>query len=370
MTKRLTRREMLAGLALGASAAANLAASPAATPITAPVGVDTYTLRAFRWDAFEMLDYAARVKLDVVQFSEFPHLGAYEIATTKAYQQKVRARADELGIRLEMGTWGVCPTNLGRMRRYGTAEEQLALAIDAAVVLGSKSVRCVMGSGNLRRKDGPLERHVEAMIGAFRNVRSRAVDAGVRLALENHKDLRATEMLDLVETAGKEYVGCCLDTGNPMEVLEDPMDTVEILASVAVTSHFRDSSLWKHPRGAAFQWTAMGDGSVRIGEVVKRFVELCPGVSINLEIITGRPAKVLPYREPGFWKGFEKLTGQELIRFDELAAKGEPLLAGMVVPNNDPQNPAYREAVKEQMRVDFERSLRFLREEVGIVSPA
>ena len=39
------------------------------------------------------------------------------------------------------------------------------------------------------------------------------------------------------------------------------------------------------------------------------------------------------------------------------------------MPDNEPDNPVFREAVKEQQRVDFERSVRYLREQVGIVSP-
>jgi hypothetical protein len=172
-----------------------------------------------------------------------------------------------------------------------------------------------MGSGNLRRQDGPIEKHVEAMIGVLREVRDDALRAGIKIAPENHKDLRATEMRALIEEAGTDFVGCTLDTGNPMEVLEDPLETVEVLGPVAVSSHFRDSVLWEHPRGACFQWTALGDGSVEIEKAVKRFTEVAPGVPVILEIITGRPPAVLPYWENDFWAAFdyrEMLKEQDL----------------------------------------------------------
>jgi hypothetical protein len=166
--------------------------------------------------------------------------------------------------------------------------------------------------------------------------------------------------------AGRDYVGVCLDTGASIEVLEDPMETVEVLAPYAVTSHFRDTALWKHPRGVAFQWTAMGDGSVRIGDVVRKFAALCPRTPLNLEIITGRPPKVIPYREPEFWKAFPNLAARDLLRFVELADQGQPLMAGMMVPDNARREPAYREAVKQQQRVDFERSVKYCRDELGV----
>ena len=286
----LTRRGFLA-----MAAAAN-AAPGASTKVQ--VGMDSYTLRGFDWDAFQYLDYAAKIGLDVIQFSEWSHLGSYEEVKDDRYLHRIREHADKLGVKIEAGTWGVCPTNPGFQRnfaKYGTPAEQLRFAIHWAKIVGAKSVRCVMGSGNLRRKDGPLEKHVEAMLKVLAEVRDDALRAGIKIAPENHKDLRATEMRALIEQAGTDFVGCTLDTGNPMEVLEDPLETVEVLGPVAVVSHFRDSVLWEHPRGAAFQWTAMGDGSVEIERAVKRFVEIAPGVPVVLEIITGRPPAVLPY---------------------------------------------------------------------------
>lgn len=327
------------------------------------LGIDTYTLRGLQWKAFRMIDYAKSIGLDVVQFSEFPHLSAnYEEAISEPYLRRVKSYADQEGIQLEMGTWSICPTRRSFNKQYGTAEHQLGLAIRAAEILGSASVRCVMGSGELRKREGPLEKHVESTLGVFRAVRSQALDAGVTIALENHKDLRATEMRDLCDTAGKDYVGVCLDTGNPMEVLEDPLETVEVLAPYTVTSHFRDSVLWTHPRGAAFQWTAVGDGSIGIDRVIRRFAELCPNIAFNFEVITGRPPKVLPYLERDYWKGFETMPAESFARFLKLVETGHPLMAGMIIPNNDKQNAAYGAAVTQQQKVDFERSLAYVRQ--------
>ena len=55
-------------------------------------------------------------------------------------------------------------------------------------------------------------------------------------------------------------MGACLDTGNPMWVMEDPLLTLEVLGPYTVTTHIRDSVVFEHPRGAAAQWVALGDG--------------------------------------------------------------------------------------------------------------
>ena len=51
-------------------------------------------------------------------------------------------------------------------------------------------------------------------------------------------------------------MGACLDTGNPMWVMEDPLLTLEVLGPYTVTTHIRDSVVFEHPRGAAAQWVA------------------------------------------------------------------------------------------------------------------
>lgn len=98
----------------------------------------------------------------------------------------------------------------------------------------------------------PIEAHIENTISELKKVRSRAQDYGVVIAVENHSgDMQARELRDLIEAAGKDFVGACLDSGNAMWMVEDPMVTLEILGPYTVTTHIRDSVVFEHPRGAA-----------------------------------------------------------------------------------------------------------------------
>ena len=85
-------------------------------------------------------------------------------------------------------------------------------------------------------------------------------------------------------------------------LMENPMTTLETLGPYAATTHVRDTAVYEHPRGASVQWTALGDGSINLKEIMARYKEICPNSSFHLEIITGRPPVVLPYLEPDFWK--------------------------------------------------------------------
>lgn len=217
-----------------------------------------------------------------------------------------------------------------------------------------------MGGSDYRRGPLPLEAYIEATVKALKSVRSRALDAEVKLAVENHSgDMQARELKMLIEEAGKDYVAACLDTGNPMWVVEDPMVTLEVLAPYAATTHYRDSVVFEHPRGAAAQWVAMGDGSLDLKALAARHRELCPNAAMQLEIITGRPPQVLPYLEPDFWKAFPNASAAEFARFVALAKNGHPFMASMVMAGRGRPSPDVQEALKQQQRRDLERSLEY-----------
>ncbi len=74
-------------------------------------------------------------------------------------------------------------------------------------------MRAVLGS-SADRSTG-IEKHIESMVGVLKNSRSRIMDAGVKVAIENHAgDMQARELKMLVEAAGPEFVGVCIDSGN------------------------------------------------------------------------------------------------------------------------------------------------------------
>jgi hypothetical protein len=228
--------------------------------------------------------------------------------------------------------------------------------------LGLKFFRVFIGAPTDRHAKVPIEAHIESTLKGLRGARARLMDRGLKVAIENHGDLTARELRQLIEAAGADLVGVNYDCGNPMWVMEDPALTLEVLAPYVETSHFRDSALFEHPRGAAFQWVAMGDGSVNLPDVVDLYRRLCPGKSILLEIITGRPPQMLPYLEDTWWNGFRKLPAPDFARFLALVKKGRPYLGPMVIGGPGEKDEAIVAALHEQQRLDLERSLKYCRE--------
>ena len=346
-----------------ASTAAVAAMSAAAQPMPIKLGFDSYSIRAYRWKAIQLLDYAAELKLDTVQLSSLEDYESLE----PAYLQKVKEHAARLGVAIDAGIGCICPSSPAYNKNDGEATEYVMRGLRVAKALGSRVMRCYMGTRDNRRTELPLEAHIENTVKVLRAVRSQAMDAGVKIAIENHAgDMQAREVKGLIEAAGKDFAGSCLDLGNPMWVAEDPLLTLEILGPYVATSHVRDSAVFEHPRGAAAQWVALGDGSVDLARFVQRFRQLCPAASIQLEMITGRPPEVLPYLEPDYWKAFPKTPAWEFARFLALAKSGRPFFGDMVIGKWSDNSPVLEAALKEQQRVDLERSLEYAKKKLGL----
>jgi sugar phosphate isomerase/epimerase len=311
----------------------------------ARLGVDLFSVRSQKWTPFESLDYCARLGAKLVHFSELQYLGGLDDANLT----QVREHANKLGLAIEVGTRTCCPTSKSFDPKLGTPEEQMLRAINAARVTGSPIVRTFMGTSADR---DPIERHMEAMAKLLKSMRTRITDLNLKIAIENHAgDMQARELKSLVEMCGKDYVGVCLDSGNPLWALEDPHLTLETLYPYVLTTHCRDTAVWRVPEGAAVAWVRMGDGNVGITEYIAKLRRLRPDLPVTLEIIVTN-ARVFPYLDQKFWEPYRNQPAWEFARFLKIAEQGHP---------REPLPPLRGDAALERERADLEASLIFTR---------
>jgi hypothetical protein len=271
----------------------------------------------------------------------------------------VRAWSKELGLNLETGGGAILPKNA---EAYPQVLATLRKNIDRAREMGSPLVRALLASDRYSMPEGPVEKHIETTVKLLREVRSQAMDAGLKIGIENHKELQAWETRQLIETAGKEFVGSYLDTGNPVFVAEDPMTTIEELGPYAVTFHLRDSVVYEHPDGIAVQWVPLGEGTVDFKAVVAKAAGILPPVHVYCKPITARPPVVLPVYSDEFWtKWFPRARSRDLGRFLQLAKRGRPYTKPHVEADVPEVRERYMEALKVQQFEHMERSLDYCR---------
>lgn len=328
------------------------------------LGIDSYSLRFQGWDAFAYLKYAAEIGVDGVQFSTPSTIVSYD----DDYLARMRRYADERSLYIELGIGSIDQYSATFRTGNETAEEQLSAMLRAAPKVGSPVVRCFLGSGADRRGTVPLKQHMEECVRVLRAVAPLARSLGVKVAIENHAgDLQARELAWIIEEAGPDAVGACVDTGNPVWTVEDPLLTVEVLAPYACSTHVRDSRVWKSERGAFVQWVPMGTGNVRIDQVVGVLRDRCPNVAINLEVITELGPRELDYLDPAFWEVYPATAASDFARFLALAERGTPADFEYVqAPRGESPSPELAEQLRMQQLRHFEQSVDYARKVLGL----
>jgi sugar phosphate isomerase/epimerase len=350
----MTRRDFLAAASLALAAPSRAAARQWS------LGLNTYCLRFQKWNDRQLLDYVAKQKLDAIFLQDSLDPAVMD----PKHWADVRAWSTEMGLHLETGGGAILPKDAAA---YSQTVATLRKNIERAKAMGSPIVRALLAGDRYHMPPGPVELHVETTVKLLREVRSQAMDAGLKIGIENHKDLQAWQTRELIETAGKEFVGSYLDTGNPVFVAEDPMTTVEELGHLAVSFHLRDSVVYEVPGGIAVQWVPLGEGTVDFKAIVARAAEVLPQVYVYCKPITARPPEILPvYGDEFFPKWFPRGRSRDFERFVSLAKRGQPYQKAQVVEDVTEGRERYMDALKIQQLEHMERSLDYCRKSLDL----
>jgi sugar phosphate isomerase/epimerase len=346
------------------SAGATLAAQAVAAPTSGSfqkMGLNSYCLRALKWPDKQILDYAASLKLDGVflQDSLDPDRDKLE------HWSEIGKYARGLDLHIETGIGAVLPVDEAGFAR---SRQTLLTGLARSKACGSPLVRCLQAPDRAHLPQRSFEQNRDAMVRLLQSVRSQFTDAGIKIAIENHKDLQAWEMREVIEAAGKDWVGSYLDTGNPVFVVEDPVTTVETLAPYALCVHLRDSIVYERPGGAMVEWVPLGEGNVDFHKIVEIVRQTKPDVYIYIKPITGRPAQLLRYLEPDFWRSYPKARAFEFARFLLLAKRGGPYDKPVVLEDLPGRRlpEALALAVQYQQRDHMERSVAYARKSLNL----
>lgn len=252
------------------------------------LGMHTYTLHFFglgeSWgfgkdyyfeqtmSLYELMDKAVEWELDGLQITKVDLLTtAKEDPFAADNLKKVAQAAKERGLFLEFNS----SFQAGSDSRVNcTIKEALQIGhdLDAELVKFSLDIirpRELYGSCMhpevMRQMADRYEEFKAAipMIEAF----------GMQIAIENHTDTFADEILWIVDKLNHPLIGTCVDTMNPLQVIENPYYAMERMLPKAYCCHFSDDSIVVDPLGVHNIGSAHGQGSMDCPKMVAQIRE-------------------------------------------------------------------------------------------------
>jgi sugar phosphate isomerase/epimerase len=242
-------------------------------------------------------------------------------ARDEGYAAGVRRFLDESGMWLEGSV---------RLPRDRAEVGRFEADVRAAKAAGAGVLRTVMLAGRRYETFSTADEYRRFKQSSAESVALAAPVAArhrVRLAVENHKDYRSDELVELLRQVSSEYVGVTVDTGNNLALLEDPMETVEALAPFAFTVHLKDMAVEECPQGFLLSEVEFGRGFLDLPGITATLRKHRPDVRFNVEMATRDPL-LIPCLTDRYWATFAELPGKTLARALSLVrsrTEGRPL---------------------------------------------
>src|SRR3984957_17181019 len=177
-----------------------------------------------------------------------------------AYLAGIRALLDSYKLQ-RVFAWGHPDGLEGGTNR--DAYREMISCFGSARAIGASTMR-VVGS-SLRFRNQPHEPQIERLAGMFREAVKVAEDYGIRMAVENHIDFTADEMLQLLTEVNSPWLGINFDTGNFLRLLDDPIKRMAKLAPYVCATHIKDLKFQKGVNADElyfFSCTPVGEGLV------------------------------------------------------------------------------------------------------------
>jgi sugar phosphate isomerase/epimerase len=293
---RPTRREFLAACAAAAACAADVAR------IGMGIVIHSYGRRGA--DKESHFD-------DPLTFLDYCHaLGAGGVQTSlgnrdEAYTAKLRARAEEHKMYLEGSV---------RLPRDKADVERFTGEVRTAKACGATVVRTVQINGRRYEMFDSAAAFRKAMEQARQSLllaKPVVERHGVKLAIENHKDLEAKALVELLKAIDSPSVGACVDTGNSLALLEPPLETAETLVPYAFSMHLKDIGVEEYADGFLMAEVPLGTGFLDLARIVETLRKAKPAPRLNLEMITRDPLKV-PCLTDKYWATMGHVSGRRL----------------------------------------------------------
>lgn len=239
------------------------------------VAIDSYSYHRYFGEWYEGLQNDIGSRKTVWEFlTEAKQLGVSGVSLESCFldghnpefrqQLKAALASHQLEV---VWAWGH-PDGLGSGNRPHELDDLIS-NIHIAKEIGAKAMRICCGSRRTRIADWQL--HKEKLLPLLQKATSVAEEQGVALAIENHIDFLADELVDLLTTVNSPFLGVCLDTANNLRVFEDPVNVAKKLVPFVKATHIKDirAERGQDPKTFAF-WPSvpLGEGLIDIPKIL------------------------------------------------------------------------------------------------------
>ena len=243
------------------------------------IGIDSYSFHRFFGEVYPqqlppprrmtLEDFLARAKeLDVdgvsLESCFFPSLSS-------DYLRQVKRLLDDYEFD-RVYAWGHPDGLEGGSNQQ--AYKEMVQSLEYASQIGARVMR-VVGS-SLRFRHQPHQPQLERLTIMFREAVKVAESWGIKMAIENHIDFTADEMVHLLDAVDSSYLGINFDTGNFLRLLDDPIKGMAKLAPRVYATHIKDLKVQKGV--PADEWyffssAPVGDGVVDNQKLVQMLAD-------------------------------------------------------------------------------------------------
>lgn len=232
------------------------------------MGLSTY---AFFWRGSDrvaepmsleaMLEETAALDGDVFQICDYPAIEAFD----EARLARLRARAERLGITLELGTKGLASDHL---ERY----------LEIAERLGVSLLRSMLYAGDDRPTIEQAIRRLEAILPRLRR-------QSVTLALETYEQVAVDALMRVIDHIDDPHIGVCLDPANCVAALESPESVIARTLERVVNLHIKDFHFTRAAGWVGFQLIGcpLGEGQLPFDAMMRRVDPASRGISQVIE---------------------------------------------------------------------------------------
>ncbi len=333
----MTRRLFVSAMGVAAASAAARRTSMGLTPDSFPAR------RMTAAPAHEFIEFTAGLGMGGCQVRLAP--------LESDYARRIRRMVEERRFYLVV----YCPVPAAGVSLF---ERTVKMAKE----VGAVALRLPTGARRYEQFSTLAERqaHVARTREAIRRAIAVVEAEKIPLGMENHKDWTLDEQVGLYKEFSSAYFGACLDTGNSIALLDDPMEVVEQLAPYAVTTHFKDMAVEEYAEGFLLSEVPLGEGMLDLPRIVATLRRHRPNIHFSLEMITRDPLRV-PCLTEKYWATFPDRNGRYLARALAMARANKPKNPLPRVAGLD------REAALRLEMENVERSIAYARDRLGLV---